>query len=174
MRAKETAVRSLAASRPLALRGSLAALGRTRFDPTVRVAEGGAIWRTARTPHGPGAQRLSTGPDHEIRCEAWGPGAGWLCEQLPDLLAEDDDPSGFQPGHQLIAEQWHRRSDWRPVRTRLVFEALVPVILEQKVTGLEARRSWRALLSQLGDPVPGPTPDRMRVFPIPRAVGGAA
>jgi len=133
----------------------------------VRIAEGGSIWRTAQTPDGPATQRLATGADGEIRCEAWGPGAEWLCEQLPDLLAEDDDPSGFRPVHSLIAEQWHRHAGWRPVRTRLVFEALVPVILEQKVTGLEAQRSWHRLLDKIGDPAPGPAPDGMRAFPAP-------
>ena len=151
----------------MALLETVAVLSRRRGDPTVRVAEGGVTWRTARTPEGPGTQRLVSRPDGEIRCEAWGPGADWLCSQLPDLLAEDDDASGFQPVHALIAEQWRRHSHWRPVRTRLVFDALVPVILEQKVTGLEARRSWQALLSQMGDPAPGPAPDGMRAVPAP-------
>src|SRR5690606_35057451 len=38
-------------------------------------------------------------------------------------------------------------------------------ILEQKVTGFEAWRSWRHLLAAHGEPAPGPAPDRMRVLP---------
>jgi 3-methyladenine DNA glycosylase/8-oxoguanine DNA glycosylase len=32
-------------------------------------------------------------------------------------------------------------------------------VLEQKVTGEEARRSWRLLLRRFGDPAPGPHPE---------------
>jgi 3-methyladenine DNA glycosylase/8-oxoguanine DNA glycosylase len=51
-----------------------------------------------------------------------------------------------------------------------VVEALVAAVLEQKVTGLEARRSWAALLRDVGTPAPGPTPRPMHVFPEPEAI----
>jgi len=41
-------------------------------------------------------------------------------------------------------------------RTLAVTEALVPTILEQRVTGGQARRSWRLLVRRLGEPAPGP------------------
>lgn len=53
-------------------------------------------------------------------------------------------------------------------RTGLVFDQIVPVVLEQKVTGVEARRSWRELVTRFGDPAPGPVPAGMRVAPTPR------
>jgi 3-methyladenine DNA glycosylase/8-oxoguanine DNA glycosylase len=50
-------------------------------------------------------------------------------------------------------------------RTGLVLDALVPAILEQRVTGGEAHRAWRGLLRRHGEPAPGPAPDGMRVMP---------
>src|ERR1700712_3227329 len=47
--------------------------------------------------------------------------------------------------------------------TGLVMESLVPAILEQKVTGQEARRAWRMLLFRYGRPAPGPV--AMRIMP---------
>ena len=35
-------------------------------------------------------------------------------------------------------------------------ESLVPAILEQKVTGIEAFRAWRALVVRYGERAPGP------------------
>ncbi len=38
-------------------------------------------------------------------------------------------------------------------------------VLEQKVTGMQARRSWRTLLQWYGEPAPGPVPPGMRDLP---------
>ena len=47
-------------------------------------------------------------------------------------------------------------------------EALVPTILEQKVVGIEARRSYAHLVRALGEPAPGPAGAAgMRVPPSP-------
>jgi len=43
-------------------------------------------------------------------------------------------------------------------------DSLVPAVLEQRVTGMEARRTWRRLLQQYGRPAPGPK-TTMRVPP---------
>jgi 3-methyladenine DNA glycosylase/8-oxoguanine DNA glycosylase len=58
-----------------------------------------------------------------------------------------------------------RHPGLRIPRTGLVFEALVPTVLEQKVTGVEARRAWRYLVRRVGSPAPGPAPPGMRVVP---------
>ncbi len=47
---------------------------------------------------------------------------------------------------------------------------LVPSVLEQKVTGTEARRSWRELCRRFGEPAPGPAPDGLRVPPTPAQI----
>lgn len=49
-----------------------------------------------------------------------------------------------------------------------VWDVLIPSILEQKVTGIEARRSWRELCRRYGEVAPGPM--RLRVPPTPRAL----
>jgi 3-methyladenine DNA glycosylase/8-oxoguanine DNA glycosylase len=45
-------------------------------------------------------------------------------------------------------------------------------VLEQKVTGAEARRSWRELCRRYGEPAPGPAPAGMRVPPTPAVLAG--
>jgi len=50
-------------------------------------------------------------------------------------------------------------------RTARVFEALVPAVLEQKVTGKEARSAFAVLVRRFGTPAPGPAPDGMLVPP---------
>jgi 3-methyladenine DNA glycosylase/8-oxoguanine DNA glycosylase len=100
-----------------------------------------------------------------VECTAWGSGAEHLLHGLPTLLGAGDDVSGFDPEHPVLRESWRRHSGWRVPRTERVMEALVPAILEQKVTGMEARRSWRRLLLKYGDPAPGPAPEGMRVPP---------
>ena len=65
----------------------------------------------------------------------------------------------------LLADSLRRNPGLRLTRTRQVFEMLVAAILEQKVTGKEARAGWRWLVSRHGEPAPGPAPEGMRVFP---------
>ncbi|MET0740863.1 MAG: DNA-3-methyladenine glycosylase 2 family protein [Candidatus Nanopelagicales bacterium] len=121
-----------------------------------------------RTPDGAATQRLvtdaSTGTVHS---RAWGPGAAWVNETLPELLGEADDPSSFVPAHPVLIELWRRYGHWRVPRSRRVLESLVPSVIEQKVTGMEARRSWRRLVVKYGEPAPGPAPDGLRVQPTP-------
>ena len=88
-------------------------------------------------------------------------------ERLPRLLGDQDDPTGFepQPGT-VIAEQWQRHgARWRVPATGLVWECAVASVLEQKVTGQEARRGWYRLCREHGEPAPGPVPDGMFIVP---------
>ncbi|MEU1026462.1 DNA-3-methyladenine glycosylase 2 family protein, partial [Streptomyces sp. NPDC005904] len=151
---------------PLDLSVTLGPLRRGPADPTFRMTPDGSVWRTARTPEGPGtlrvAQRAGT-----VEAQAWGPGADWFLDRLPTLLGESDDPSAFVPRHRLVAATARRRPGLRLVRTGLVLESLIPSILEQKVTADEAYRAWRLLVSGHGEPAPGPAP-RMHVMPDPR------
>src|SRR5207253_3150957 len=81
----------------------------------------------------------------------------------------EDDRTGFQPAHPLLAEMDRRYRHLRIGRSGRVFEALVPAVLEQKVVGAEARRAWRLLMLRFGEAPPGPAPRGMRVFPPPRS-----
>jgi 3-methyladenine DNA glycosylase/8-oxoguanine DNA glycosylase len=126
-------------------------------DPTFRRTPDGSIWRGIRTPEGTVTLRLDTQPaEGTVTGEAWGSGAEWVLEQLPRMLGADDDPSGFVPLHQPIADAWRRHEHWRLGATDLVMEALVPAIIEQKVTGQEAFGGFRAMVHRFGDRAPGP------------------
>ncbi|MEV7080581.1 DNA-3-methyladenine glycosylase 2 family protein [Streptomyces sp. NPDC093516] len=152
---------------PLDLGLVLGPLRRGPGDPTFRAMPDGSVWRAALTPAGPGTLRVSAAGGR-VRGEAWGPGAPWLLERLPELLGAADDPSAFVPRHRLLAMTRHRRPGLRLTRTGLVLESLIPSILEQKVTTDEAYRAWRLLVRKYGEPAPGPAPGRMHVMPAPR------
>jgi len=153
---------------PVDLDTTLSALRRSSYDPTYHREPCGAIWRTARTPDGSGTVRFKTNRlDGTILIHTWGPGAQWLLDAGPDWLGRHDDPDSFQPVDPVLRELFGLHPGWRVGRTNLVMEALVPAILEQKVTGREAWHGWRTLLRWYGDEAPGPVPDGMRVFPSP-------
>jgi 3-methyladenine DNA glycosylase/8-oxoguanine DNA glycosylase len=147
----------------------LGSLRRGSGDPTYRVDAARTVWKTFRTPEG--ATTLAVRPMDgagEVQARAWGPGADWVLDGLPMLLGAEDDPSGFTPVHEVLVEPSRRYQAWRVCRTRLVMESLVPAVLEQKVTGKEAFRSWRRLLHLYGEPAPGPAAEAgMRVMPSP-------
>ncbi|WTA78212.1 DNA-3-methyladenine glycosylase 2 family protein [Streptomyces sp. NBC_00838] len=146
-------------------------------DPTFRTRPDGSAVRATRTPAGPGTLRVRTAGDGTVHAEAWGAGADWLLERLPEMLGACDDPAAFVPRHRLLAASQRRRPGLRLCRTGLVLESLIPSILEQKVTTIEANRSWRHLVRTYGEPAPGPygeSPDgrrdsRMYVMPDARA-----
>ncbi|MFD3731106.1 DNA-3-methyladenine glycosylase family protein [Streptomyces sp. NPDC058632] len=160
-------VRTWVPDGPLDLGLVLGPLRRGSGDPTFRTLPDGSVWRTSLTPAGPGTLRVTRHGD-EVRGEAWGPGAGWFLDRLPDLLGAADDPAAFVPRHKLLALTRHRRPGLRLARTGLVLESLIPSVLEQKVTTGEAYRAWRLLVRKYGEPAPGPVPERMAVLPSPR------
>ncbi|KQQ44228.1 3-methyladenine DNA glycosylase [Nocardioides sp. Leaf307] len=125
-------------------------------DPTYRI-DGERHWRGIRTPEGPATLLVHPRPGlGEVHAEAWGPGASWALESVPAMLGADDDWSGFEPRHPVVAEARRLHPDLRLGRTGLVMEALVPAILEQKVTGQEAFAGFRMLVHRFGERAPGP------------------
>jgi len=147
----------------------LGSLRRGTGDPTYLVDPDRTVWKGLRTPAGPAtlAVRALSGAA-EVEAHAWGPGAEWVLDRLPALLGADDDPTGFECHHDVLAEAWRRHPHWRVPRTGLVMEALVPAILEQKVTGKEAFGSFRRLVRQYGEPAPGPEAARRGLMVTPR------
>ncbi|MDN5749579.1 MAG: DNA-3-methyladenine glycosylase 2 family protein [Pseudonocardia sp.] len=154
---------------PLDLPALLAPLRRGRGDPTWQDA-GGGIWRVGTTPDGPATMLLRRREGGTVRALAWGRGAAWALDGLPALLGAHDRPEEFTPHHPLVADAHRRMPGLRFGASRRVWDQLVPAVLEQKVTGIEARRSWRELCRRFGDPAPGPAPDGMRVPPTPAQI----
>jgi 3-methyladenine DNA glycosylase/8-oxoguanine DNA glycosylase len=81
-----------------------------------------------------------------------------MLEGAPDLVGASDDDGGFVPRHPVLADLARRLRGLRIGRTGAVVEVLVPTILEQKVQGVAARRSYARLVRLLGEPAPGPAP----------------
>lgn len=131
----------------------------------------GEAWRAMRTPDGPATLHLrSLGSD--IQAQTWGPGAGWALDKAPGLVGALDDDSGFEPRHDVVAELWRHHRGVRITRSGAVMHALIPTILEQKVTGIQARRAYRAMVLATGEPAPGDTglflpPDPARTAETP-------
>jgi 3-methyladenine DNA glycosylase/8-oxoguanine DNA glycosylase len=148
--------------------GVLGPLRRGAGDPAFRSAAG-VWWLAGNTPAGVGTLTLR-GQAGEVEAQAWGDGAQWLLDGVPALLGADDDDTGFEPHHELIAQVRHRMPRLRLGATGRVWDVLVAAILEQKVTGTEAHRSWRDLCRRFGTPAPGPAPDGMFAPPTPRAL----
>ena len=155
----------LAFAGPLDLARTLAPLRRGFRDPTMRLARQ-AAWRATRTADGPAtlAMRIE---GSALVAEAWGPGAERALAGLPGLVGLEDDRTGFVPHHRIVADLDRRFRGTRIPRSAAVLEALVPAILEQKVTGEEARAAFLGLVGQLGEPAPGPADLRLRLPPTP-------
>lgn len=140
-------------------------------DPTT-VVHAREAWRAMRTPDGPANLRLTRLSDERIQAEAWGDGADWALAHVPGLLGADDEPAALRPVHRLVAELARRMTGLRLGRTALVWEALLPAILEQKVTGHEARAAFLGIVRRYGERAPGPAPGGrpLLVPPAPRTL----
>ncbi|MGH3871840.1 MAG: DNA-3-methyladenine glycosylase family protein [Pseudonocardiaceae bacterium] len=155
---------------PLDLCAVLAPLRRGRGDPTMRVDADGTVWRAGSTPGGTATLALRRDTSGAVHATGWGPGASWVLDGVPALLGADDDHDAFVSHHPLIAQARRRMPGLRLGATRRVWDVLVPAVLEQKVTGVEARRSWRELCRRFGQRAPGP--GELWVPPGPAAVRG--
>jgi len=146
--------------RPLDLRRTLNPLG---YGPWARREEG-AVWLASRTPAGAATLHIAR-HNGSIDLRAWGPGADWAVIHAPTLCGEEDDDSGFNPAHPLVARLHRETRGLRMPRTQAVFEALVPTVLGQQVTTEEAHESYRHIVNALGEPAPGPA--RLKLPPAP-------
>jgi len=153
------------------VRRTLSSVRRGSHDPTCRF-EGDLIWRASRFPSGPATLRLHpSGPD-ELMVTAWGDGAAEAIAGVGDLIGCNDDSSGFEPEHPLVARLWRDHGDVRIPRTAAVTETLINVVLEQRVTIFEARRAQQQLVARWGEPAPGPVD--LMVPPDPEVLAGVA
>lgn len=146
-------------------------LGRTLWpllrgpgDRTHRFVDG-VFWRCVWTQEGPATLAIRPTSGSAVHATAWGSGADWLLNGVPDLLGAADDPSDFAPREPLLRQLAQQRLGMRIARTRTVFDQLVPTIIEQQVSGIEAHRAWRRIVRRFGTPAPGPTTMRLPLTP---------
>lgn len=158
--------RTLALPVPVDIRLTLAPLRHGAGDPTVKL-DANEFARATRTVEGPATLHLQISGE---RCtaRAWGPGAEWCLDKLEDLLGFQDDCASFDCTEEFVRYQFRKSPGFRFCSCYSVFELLVPTILEQKVTGIEARRSFQALVQRYGEPAPGPL--GLKLQPSPEAL----
>lgn len=138
---------------------SLSILSRGRGDTTVRILHE-AAWLAFHTDSGPATIRVSQ-HGGEMHARSWGPGGEEALATAPELMGAADDWSGFDHPDftdtlpERIVHARRRHPGVRLPRTGRMLDALVPAILEQKVTSLEARRGFATLLGKFGSPAPG-------------------
>jgi 3-methyladenine DNA glycosylase/8-oxoguanine DNA glycosylase len=128
-----------------------------RHDPCARVG-GRQAWWAARTPDGPGTLHLTRFGD-VMEAVAYGPGASWVLEHADAVAGLRDDLAGFAPladAHPVVRAALHDNPGLRLTQTRRPFAHVAPIVLTQKVTGLEASRTYLKLARKFGRPAPGP------------------
>ncbi|AIY01813.1 hypothetical protein ART_2214 [Arthrobacter sp. PAMC 25486] len=141
------------------LQHTLGILARGPGDPTVALAPGTA-WLAFNTPTGPATLGI-THRGTELHARTWGPGAVHALAGVPALLGTYDDWSHFDsPAFteslpRRIREARRRHPALRLPATGRMVDALVPAILEQKVTAIEAQRGYATLLRKFGSAAPG-------------------
>ncbi len=140
---------------PLDLPATLGPLVHGRGDRTIRLASGEA-WLAFRTQDGPATLRLRHASPMRLDATAWGPGAEHAIDGAALLVGEADRPDAFTAVHPILRRLERANPGLRLPQTRRVFHALLPSVLEQKVTGTEAFRAYAALLRHHGEAAPGP------------------
>jgi 3-methyladenine DNA glycosylase/8-oxoguanine DNA glycosylase len=158
----DAAGRTLSTPEPLDVPLTFGPLVRGRGDPASRIT--GDEWTHAmNSPAGP--VTLSVRADRRagaVHVWAWGPGRAWVMEHAPDIVGLRDEVREFVPTNSLVAALHRRLRGLRMIRLGAVVDLAVATTIEQRVTSVEARRSWRALVRRHGEPAPG---DRGLVIP---------
>ena len=139
---------------PLDLAASMAPIAHGTGDRTIRLGRH-EVWRASLTPQGAATIRLQR-VEGGVTATAWGPGAGWMIAGAAELVGATDLPPTFADGHPLLKAVARAHPGLRLPRTNRPFEALLPAICEQKVTGHAARAAFQAIVRAHGRPAPGP------------------
>lgn len=140
-----------------ALGATMGVLRHGGSDPTCRV-HAGTWWFGQATPDGPStlAIRVEETERNCVEAASWGPGAAWSIAHADDLIGLQDNSVGFVAHHDLIAQGRRLMAGWRIPRSRLVVQSLIPAIIEQRVTGVEAFAAHAQLVRRYGARAPGP------------------
>jgi len=160
--------REFALRGPLDLPTTLGPLAHGRGDRTIRIGRREA-WLAFRTATGPATLRVVVA-DGSVRATGWGDGADIAVDGARRLIGEEDPTDRLVARHPVIRNLQRRHPGLRLPRTGRVFDALLPAILEQKVTGTEAFRTYAVLLGVHGEAAPGP--EGLLLPPAPTTLAG--
>ena len=153
--AVRVADRTLPCPEPFDIRLTYGPLIRGRHDRSSRIVDD--TWIHAM--HSPaGAVTLSIHADRSdasVHVKAWGPGRSWVVEHAADIVGVGDRPDDLDPRNALVAALYRRRPGLRIVRLGTVYDLALATTVEQRVTTIEARRSWHAVVRRHGSPAPG-------------------
>ena len=165
-------VRSIDVDGPLDLIRTLSPLSRGRADRTIQLAADRA-WLALRTSDGPATLALAL-DGGILHCEAWGAGAAAVLDRAHDVVGIGRELPSLVGPSALVTDLARRYPGVRIPRTGDVMGSLIPAMLEQKVTGDEARRAWFGLVRAHGEDAPGPagTGSRLRLPPTATTFAG--
>jgi hypothetical protein len=152
------------------LAGTLGSLALIHHDHSLHATATEAHWAT-RTPDGPGRLHLAR-DGAALVATAYGSGAAWLIDRADAIAGLRDDVSGFAElaaGHEVIRRLARVHSGLRMPATGRTFHHVLPAILGQKVTGVEAYRSYAGIMRHFGEPAPGAGP-RLTLPPDPETI----
>lgn len=138
---------------------SLGVISRGMGDTTVRIRHD-AAWLAFHTGSGPATIEVRQ-HGTQLHARSWGSGRDEALATAPALLGAFDDWSDFDHPEfartlpERVAHTRRRNPGVRLPHTGRMLDSVVPAILEQKVTSLEARRGFAILLRKFGSPAPG-------------------
>jgi 3-methyladenine DNA glycosylase/8-oxoguanine DNA glycosylase len=155
------------------LSGTVRSLVVTSHDPCARFVDG-EFWWASRTPDGPATLQLRR-DGTDLAATGHGPGAAWVIDRADAIAGLRDDVAAFATlavQHPLVARLARHHRGVRFPATGMVFARLLVAILEQKVTGIEAHRAYRAIVKHFGEAAPGPVD--LLLPPDPAAIAATA
>jgi 3-methyladenine DNA glycosylase/8-oxoguanine DNA glycosylase len=153
---------------PIDLGQTLGSLRHGLGDRTIQLGRADA-WLALRTDGRPATLHVRLADATSAWVRAWGDGADRALDGVPRLLGEADEPARFEARHPIVRHLQRQHAGLRLPRTDRLFDALVPAVFEQKVTGTEAFRAYAAFLRAFGTPAPGPNP-ALLLPPAPQTV----
>jgi 3-methyladenine DNA glycosylase/8-oxoguanine DNA glycosylase len=148
--------RTIVSPLPIDLRATVSPLAVGANDPTMYV-DRRQVWRASHTPAGPALLHLRVIDATTIEATGWGQGRDWMLDAAADFVGANDDLAGFDASAHTKMQRAHRRHPGlRIARSGLIADHLVPAILGQKVTGIQAKKAWHGLVRKHGHDAPGP------------------
>lgn len=149
-----------------------------RDDPTTwidRAGDGprsaGRFVRATWTPDGPATLHIRWSADETLDAETWGPGADWLLARVPHMVGDlDAGDTGLEADvHPVVAATAKANRFTRIGASGTLYHELLPTILQQRITALEAKQQWAVLCREVSDPAPGPF-SRLLAPPAPEVL----